>query len=60
MCSGLETSFGTDHLYQAGGRLVMDVQKLLWKLEYIAIGAGYFWSDTFSGWTVGAEVRFTF
>jgi hypothetical protein len=57
---GLETSFGTDHLYQAGGRLVMDVQKLLWKLEYIGIGAGYFWSDTFSGWTLGAEVSFTF
>jgi hypothetical protein len=57
---GLETSFGTDHFYQAGGRLVMDVQKLLWKLEYIGIGAGYFWSDKFSGWTLGAEVSFSF
>jgi solitary outer membrane autotransporter-like beta-barrel protein len=57
---GLEESFGTDHFYQAGGRLVMDVQGLLWKLEYIGLGAGYFWSDRFSGWTIGAEVSFAF
>jgi Solitary outer membrane autotransporter beta-barrel domain len=57
---GLKDSFGTDHFYQAGGRLVMDVQGLLWKLEYIGIGAGYFWSDRFSGWTIGAELSFAF
>jgi hypothetical protein len=57
---GLEDSFGTDYFYQAGGRLVMDVQGLLWKLEYIGLGAGYFWSDRFSGWTIGAEVSFAF
>lgn len=57
---GLEASFGTDYFYQAGGRLVMDVQGLLWKLEYVGIGAGYFWSDNFSGWTIGAELSFAF
>ena len=35
---------------------LMDVRGLLWKLEYIGMGAGYFWSDRFSGWTIGAEV----
>jgi hypothetical protein len=57
---GLEDSFGTSYFYQAGGRLVIDLQGLLWKLEYIGIGAGYFWVDRFSGWTIGAEVSFAF
>ena len=57
---GLEDSFGTNYFYQSGGRLVMDVQGLLWKLEYVGIGAGYFWSDRFSGWTIGAEISFAF
>jgi hypothetical protein len=57
---GLEDSFGSSYFYQTGGRLVMDVQGLLWKLEYIGLGAGYFWSDKFSGWTIGAEVSFAF
>ena len=57
---GLEDSFGTSYFYQSGGRLVMDVQGLLWKLEYVGIGAGYFWSDRFSGWTIGAEISFAF
>ena len=57
---GLEESFGTSYFYQSGGRLVMDVQGLLWKLEYVGVGAGYFWSDRFSGWTIGAEISFAF
>jgi len=39
---------------------VIDVQGLLWHLEYIGIGAGYFWADKFSGWTLGAEISFSF
>ena len=38
----------------------MDVQGLLWHLEYFGLGAGYFWSDKFSGWTIGAEISFAF
>ena len=57
---GLEDSFGTPYFYQAGGRLVMDVTGLFWKLETLGIGAGYFWSDNFSGWTIGAEISFAF
>jgi hypothetical protein len=57
---GLETTLHTEHFYNAGGRLVMDVQGLLWHLEYLGLGAGYFWSDKFSGWTIGAEISFAF
>ena len=57
---GLEDSFGTSYFYQTGGRLVMDVQGLFWKLETVGVGAGYFWSDKFSGWSIGAEISFAF
>jgi hypothetical protein len=57
---GLETTLHTDHFYNAGGRVVVDVQGLLWHLEYIGLGAGYFWADKFSGWTLGAEISFAF
>jgi hypothetical protein len=39
---------------------MMDVQGLFWKLATLGIGAGYFWSDKFSGWTIGAEIGFAF
>jgi hypothetical protein len=57
---GLEESLKTDHLYQAGGRLVVDVQGLFWHVEYVGVGAGYFWSDKFSGWSAGVEISFAF
>ena len=57
---GLEESLKTDHLYQAGGRLVVDIQGLLWHVEYVGVGAGYFWSDKFSGWSIGVEISFAF
>jgi hypothetical protein len=60
LSGGLETSLKTDHLYDAGGRLVVDLVGLLWKLEYLGIGASYFFSDNFSGWSYGAEVSFKF
>jgi hypothetical protein len=47
-------------MYQAGGRFVMDIQGLLWHVEYVGIGAGYFWNDKFSGWSIGAEISFAF
>jgi hypothetical protein len=60
LSGGLETSLKTDHLYDAGGRLVVDLVGLLWKLEYLGIGASYFFSDSFSGWSYGVEVSFKF
>ena len=56
----MEETLKTEHLYQAGGRFVMDIQGLLWHVEYVGVGAGYFWSDKFSGWTLGAEISFAF
>ena len=49
-----------DNLYDAGGRLVVDLVGLLWKREYLGIGVSYFFSDNFSGWSYGAEVSFKF
>jgi hypothetical protein len=40
---GLEESFGVNAIYQAGGRFVMDVQGLFWKVECVGLGAQYFW-----------------
>jgi hypothetical protein len=60
LSGGLETSLKTDYLYDTGGRLVVDLVGLLWKLEYLGIGASYFFSDNFSGWSYGAEVSFKF
>ena len=60
LSGGVEETLKTDHLYQAGGRFVMDIQGLLWHVEYVGVGAGYFWSDKFSGWTLGAEISFAF
>jgi hypothetical protein len=60
LSGGVEDTLKTDHLYQAGGRFVMDIQGLLWHVEYVGVGAGYFWADKFSGWTLGAEISFAF
>ena len=60
LSGGIEETLKTDHLYNAGGRFVMDIQGLLWHVEYVGVGAGYFWSDKFSGWTIGAEISFAF
>jgi hypothetical protein len=60
LSGGLETSLKTDYLYDTGARLVVDLVGLLWKLEYLGIGASYFFSDNFSGWSYGAEVAFKF
>jgi hypothetical protein len=60
LSGGLETSLKTDYLYDTGGRVVVDLVGLLWKLEYLGIGATYFFSDNFSGWSYGVEVAFKF
>ncbi len=35
---GVEETFKTNYLYQAGGRFVMDIQGLLWHVEYCGRG----------------------
>ena len=60
LSGGLEASLRTHYLYDTGGRLVVDLVGLLWKPEYLGIGASYFLSANFSGWSYGAEVSFKF
>ena len=57
---GLQNAFGNDHMYDVGGRIVLDLLGALWKVEWLGIGAGYFWNDRFSGWSVGADIRMKF
>lgn len=57
---GLRDSFGEQTIYQAGGRLVVDVQGLFWKLETVGFGGGYFWGDTFSGYSYGIDLSLKF
>ncbi len=30
-------------MYDVGGRFVMDLLGVLWKVEWLGLGAGYFW-----------------
>ena len=57
---GLQNAFGNDHMYDVGGRIVLDLLGVLWKVEWLGIGAGYFWNDRFSGWSIGADIRMKF
>jgi hypothetical protein len=57
---GLENAFGASYLYDVGGRFVVDLLGVLWKVEWIGIGGGYFWNENFSGWTVGVDIRMKF
>ena len=50
---GLEQSLQTDHIYDTGARFVVDLLGVLWGVEWIGVGGSYFWSDHFSGWSVG-------
>jgi hypothetical protein len=60
---GLEQAFGTDYIYKAHGRVVLDIQNAIPKfgwVKWIGLGGGYFWSNNFSGYSFGIEVRLDF
>ncbi len=57
---GLEQSLRTDHIYDTGARFVVDLLGVLWGVEWIGIGGSYFWSDHFSGWSAGVDIRLRF
>ena len=57
---GLEQSLQTDHIYDTGARFVVDLLGVLWGVEWIGVGGSYFWSDHFSGWSVGVDIRVRF
>lgn len=52
---GLSESLKTDHVYSAGGRVALDPRGRLWKLARIGVAGSYFWSGSFSGWTLGLD-----
>ena len=61
LSGGVEETLAAGTVYQAGGRFVMDVQGLLWRVELAwGWGPGTSGSDEFSGWTLGAEISFAF
>ena len=51
---------GTDYLYTANARFVLDFLGKLWKVKWIGLGASYFWGQDFSGWSAGVDLRFQF
>ena len=57
---GLRETFHSDHIYDVGGRLVVDLLGALWKVEWLGIGGAYLWGEDFSGWTIGADIRLKF
>ena len=57
---GIANSLKTDYLYDVGGRFVVDLVGVIWKVEWLGIGASYFWGEHFSGWSVGADIRLKF
>jgi hypothetical protein len=52
---GLRDSLKTDHFYATGTRVALDPKGRLWKLTRIGLAGSYFWSDSFSGWTLGID-----
>jgi Solitary outer membrane autotransporter beta-barrel domain len=50
---GLNGAMGTDHYYQADGRITFDTLGRLWKIKYVGFDGGYFWCGAFSGYSVG-------
>ncbi len=57
---GLEDGFTTDAIYEGHGRIVLDFLGELWKVQWIGLGVSHFWGDSFTGWSVGADVTFRF
>jgi hypothetical protein len=52
---GLADSLKTDHVYSTGGHVALDPRGRLWKLARIGLAGSYFWSGSFSGWTLGID-----
>jgi hypothetical protein len=52
---GLRESLKTDHVYAVGGHVALDPRGRLWKVTQIGLAGSYFWSGSFSGWTLGID-----
>jgi hypothetical protein len=57
---GAADGLNADYVYTANGRLVVDLLGKLWKVQWLGLGASYFWGQHFDGWAAGADLRFDF
>jgi hypothetical protein len=58
---GIQSGLNIDHLYEMHGRLVLDYLNQLWKVQWIGLGASYFWGPGgFGGYSIGADIAFRF
>ncbi len=55
---GLRDSLKAGHFYAVGGYVALDPKDRLWKVKQIGLAGSYFWSDSFSGWTLGVDWAF--
>ena len=52
---GLRESLKTDYMYSVGGHVGLDPGGRLWKVSEVGVAGSYFWSGSFSGWTLGLD-----
>jgi hypothetical protein len=57
---GLRESLRTDYVHAVGGHVALDPGGMLWKMTEVGVAASYFWSGSFSGWTLGVDWAVTF
>jgi hypothetical protein len=61
LAGDLKKGLNVDSINEVHGRIVADMLNQVWKLQWIGIGASYFWGPSnLSGWTVDADIAFRF
>jgi len=56
----LKSGLAVEHMNEIHGRLVMDWLQQLWKVQWLGIGASYFWGTNIRGWSAGIDAAFRF